>query len=174
MVSNNMPGGTYLWLLLLLQAVCAVFLLAEVSGDLIGWETEETEDLTHIAEFAVIVALILSLAYTAANIRKVLTRQGRLLDQLRAASGEFMGLVDQYFNEWGLTPSERDVALLSLKGLQISDIAELRNTSTGTVKAQCNAIYRKAGVNGRPQLLSIFIEDLLAADLKEPQGAILH
>jgi len=31
----------------------------------------------------------------------------------------------------------------------------------GTVKAQTNAIYRKAGVSGRPQLLSLFIEDLM-------------
>ena len=32
----------------------------------------------------------------------------------------------------------------------------------GTVKAQTAAIYRKAGVSGRPQLLSLFIDDLMA------------
>jgi len=37
----------------------------------------------------------------------------------------------------------------------------MRNTAEGTVKAQTNAIYRKAGVSGRPQLLSLFIEDLM-------------
>ena len=34
----------------------------------------------------------------------------------------------------------------------------------GTVKAQTNAIYRKAGVSGRSQLLSLFIEDLMEPD----------
>jgi len=56
----------------------------------------------------------------------------------------------------------------------------LRSTSEGTVKAQTNAIYRKAGVTGRPQLLSLFIEDLMAgpvgpvkpasADLREAKS----
>jgi DNA-binding NarL/FixJ family response regulator len=45
--------------------------------------------------------------------------------------------------------------------MSIAEIATLRNTSEGTVKAQTNAIYRKAGVSGRPQLLSVFIDDLL-------------
>jgi DNA-binding NarL/FixJ family response regulator len=37
----------------------------------------------------------------------------------------------------------------------------LRQTSEGTVKAQTNAIYRKAEVSGRSQLLSLFIDDLM-------------
>jgi DNA-binding NarL/FixJ family response regulator len=48
--------------------------------------------------------------------------------------------------------------------MSTAEIATLRNTSEGTVKAQTNAIYRKAGVTGRPQLLSLFIEDLMRSD----------
>ena len=66
---------------------------------------------------------------------------------------------------WGLTAAERDVAMFSLKGLSLQEIAALRRTSEGTVKAQTNAIYRKAGVNGRPQLLSLFIEELMAGPI---------
>ena len=51
---------------------------------------------------------------------------------------------------------------------RVKEIAGLRNTSEGTVKAQTNAIYRKAGVTGRPQLLSLFIEDLMRDDV--PMG----
>ena len=54
-----------------------------------------------------------------------------------------------------------DAALFAIKGLSIQDIAAVRETSEGTVKAQTNAIYRKAGVSGRSQLLSLFIEDLI-------------
>ena len=76
-----------------------------------------------------------------------------------------MELLEDSFAEWGLTPAERDVALFAIKGLSTQEIATLRQTSEGTVKAQTNAIYRKAGVAGRPQLLSLFIEDLMEVDL---------
>jgi DNA-binding NarL/FixJ family response regulator len=88
--------------------------------------------------------------------------------QLREASGAFAELLDQRFTQWGLTKSERDVAWFTIKGLSIADIARLRQTSEGTVKAQSNAIYRKSGVSGRTQLLSIFIDDLMEA---RPVGA---
>jgi DNA-binding CsgD family transcriptional regulator len=80
-------------------------------------------------------------------------------------AGLFMDMLQERFVEWGLTPAEKDVALFSIKGLSLQEIAKLRNTSEGTVKAQTNAIYRKAGVSGRPQLLSLFIEDLIADEL---------
>jgi len=72
-----------------------------------------------------------------------------------------MDLLEEKFDIWALTAAERDVALFSIKGLSTAEIAALRDTSEGTVKAQTNAIYRKAGVSGRPQLLSLFIEDLM-------------
>jgi DNA-binding CsgD family transcriptional regulator len=75
-----------------------------------------------------------------------------------------MDLLAQRFEEWALTPAERDVALFAIKGMSLAEIATLRATSEGTVKAQTAAIYRKAGVSGRPQLLSLFIEDLMRSD----------
>jgi DNA-binding CsgD family transcriptional regulator len=87
--------------------------------------------------------------------------QRRAQEQLRRASGAFMTVLAERFDDWGLTPAERDVALFAIKGLSTAEIAALRSTSEGTVKAQSNAIYRKAGVNGRGQLLSLFIDDLM-------------
>ena len=81
--------------------------------------------------------------------------------KLRRASGEFQQILTDRFSEWGLTPAERDVALFAIKGMSTAEIAALRATSEGTVKAQTNAIYRKAGVTGRSQLLSLFIDDLM-------------
>jgi hypothetical protein len=56
------------------------------------------------------------------------------------------------------------VALFAIKGMSTAEISVLRTTSEGTVKAQTNAIYRKAGVSGRSQLLSLFIDDLMRED----------
>ena len=57
------------------------------------------------------------------------------------------------------------MALLAIKGLSLAEIADIRQTKQGTIKAQCNAIYQKAGVSGRPQLLSLFIEELMSDGL---------
>ena len=41
----------------------------------------------------------------------------------------------------------------------------MRGTAPGTVRAQCTSIYAKAGVDGRAQLFSVFMEELLAGEL---------
>lgn len=69
--------------------------------------------------------------------------------------------IDRQFDRWGLTPAERDVALLQLKGLRHKEIAELRQTSERTVRQQALSIYRKSGLNGRNDLAAFFLEDLL-------------
>ena len=58
-------------------------------------------------------------------------------------------------------PRRKKVGAVVAQGRPVAEIAVLRQTSEGTVKAQTNAIYRKAGVSGRSQLLSVFIEDLM-------------
>jgi DNA-binding CsgD family transcriptional regulator len=84
--------------------------------------------------------------------------------RLERASAAFVDLLNARFDQWGLTAAERDVALFAIKGLSVQEMAKLRETSEGTIKAQTAAIYRKANVTGRPQLLSLIIEDLMGAD----------
>lgn len=64
------------------------------------------------------------------------------------------------------------MALLTIKSLSLAEIATLRATREGRVRAQSAAIHRKAGVDRRAQLLSLFVEDLMA-DVPFPaaQGA---
>jgi DNA-binding CsgD family transcriptional regulator len=70
-------------------------------------------------------------------------------------------LIDRQFADWALSPAEREIALLLLKGLQFKAIAEARATSERTVRQQALAIYRKAGVAGRAELSAFFFEDML-------------
>ncbi|MEP3045914.1 MAG: helix-turn-helix transcriptional regulator [Roseibium sp.] len=160
------------WLLFSLQAVCIFFLMgeevmsffwAEEPGTVNGPENE-------IVEILVIIALAVGLVASGFEVRKSLSRQRRLEQQIKVASGAFATMLEEHFESWGLTPSEGDVALLALKGFSIAEMASVRKTAEGTVKAQCNAIYRKAGVSGRPQLLSLFIDELLHGVI-EPQKA---
>ena len=149
----------------LVQALCAFFFVSDILGSVLGlqtaplsWETRE------LLEIGAAIGLILGVIIGALMLQRALRDRHRAEEQLRRASAAFMDLLEERFGEWGLTPSERDVALFAIKGMSTSEIATLRSTSEGTVKAQTNAIYRKAGVTGRPQLLSLFIEDLMRDD----------
>jgi len=154
-----------LWTLLVLQALCALFFLTDVVLDLSGYEDALGGVEHHSFELIVVLALGLGVVLTSIEIGKILRRHKRIAEQLRAASGAFWELMEEHFESWSLTPSERDVAVLAIKGLSIAEIAKIRHTKVGTIKAQSNAIYAKAGVTGRPQLLSLFIEELMGEGL---------
>ncbi len=120
-----------------------------------GWRGRE------LMEIGAAVGLTAGLALTAWLFRRTLAERNRAEAGLRRASGAFAALMEERFAEWGLTLAERDVSVFLIKGMNTAEIAALRQTSEGTVKSQTNAIYRKAGVAGRQQLLSLFIEDLI-------------
>ena len=146
--------------LLVVQALCAGVFILNVLSAYTGW-APLAWTLFEVIEIGAAVGLVLGSILGTLALRRSLARTARVEAQLRAASGAFAELMQERFTDWGLTPAERHVALFSIKGLSTAEIAAMRSTSEGTVKAQTNAIYRKAGVSGRPQLLSLFIEDLM-------------
>jgi DNA-binding CsgD family transcriptional regulator len=150
---------------LVLQAVCAAFFVFDISLTLFGLSAPPINwQLYEFIEIGATAGLALGVVVGALALRDARTRTRRAETALRAASGAFMDVLEERFIAWGLTPAERDVALFAIKGMSTAEIAGLRDTSEGTVKAQTNAIYRKAGVSGRPQLLSLFIDDLMDPD----------
>lgn len=69
--------------------------------------------------------------------------------------------IDQQLGKWGLTPAEKEVAFLLLKGFSLKEIAGLRGTTEKTARVQSMAIYAKSGLSGRSELAAFFLEDLL-------------
>lgn len=154
-----------LWGLFVLQAICTAYFTYDMLLDIIAPQFENTLADRDWVEWVITLVLALSLAFTGSHLRRTLNRQAELADQIAIASGAFDSVLQARFDAWALTAAERDVALLALKGCAIAEIAELRQTALGTVKAQAAAVYRKAGVTGRLQLISLFLEDLMGEPL---------
>jgi len=147
------------------QVLSAIFFVSEIMLSVLGIPTPPIPWQTHeLIEIGAAIGLISGVIMGWIVLRSSRRRMAAAENVARAASGAFMELVEERFVEWKLTPAERDVAMFALKGLSLSEIAALRQTSEGTVKAQSNAIYRKAGVTGRTQLLSLFVDDLMQED----------
>ncbi len=142
-----------------LQAACALYFLGDILSELPDFRTDPAHPAV---ELIVVAVLWIGCFWGLREIRTLLSRNRQMEERMQAASGAFLDLLEDSFVRWGLTPSEREVALLSIKGFSIAEIAALRRTREGTVKAQSAAVYRKAGVTGRAQLVSHFVEDLMA------------
>ena len=130
----------------------------------------------HVAfETAVFSLALGGVAYLWAGwmrTRRFLTRTVEVSDQLREerdtwrhrAEKLLRGLgeeIDAQLRLWNLTPAERKVALLLLKGYGHKEIAELLDRSERTIRQHAVAVYRKSNLSGRAELAAFFLEDLL-------------
>lgn len=146
-----------------LQFLCALFFISDIVVSILGLRVRPIDwQLRELLEVGAAVGLSLGSVLGAIALFRSQAQTKRIEGQLRAASGAFAELLDESFEQWALTPAERDVAWFAIKGMSTQEIAALRSTSEGTVKAQSNAIYRKAGVSGRYQLLGLFVDELMA------------
>ena len=72
--------------------------------------------------------------------------------------------INKQFINWKLTPSQKEIGMLLLKGLNFQEIANVRNTSERTVRQQATEIYKKTKLKGRHEFAAFFLEDLLLPD----------
>ena len=125
------------------------------------------------------VALIVGALATTAVLWARWARTERRLSTTRRALGErqaerdawrasaersLRGLaaaMDEQLARWGLTPAERDVALLLLKGKSHKAIAYETGRSERTIRQHAVTVYQKSGLAGRAELAAYFLEDLV-------------
>lgn len=165
---KNLKHIVPVFLLFLLQLACAFFFLYNILSSLWGWQIQPISWAVYeMVEILASLGLVVGVFVVGAMLISSMRARDKAEEGLRVASSAFADLVAERFAEWKLTPAERDVALFAIKGMSTADVAAMRNTSEGTVKAQTNAIYRKAGVSGRGQLQALFLEDLMDSDISE-------
>ena len=165
-------------LLVALFAVMAVLVAIDLITDL-----REQTTMAHVMLELLVVAtgfvaagaIALRLRRSAHDAQALRDHAARLAENLRASQEEaarwrsdaadlIAGLsaaIDTQFTRWELSPAEREIALLLLKGLSHKEVAQIRSVSETTVRQQARSLYRKAGLSGRNDLAAFFLEDLL-------------
>ena len=155
----------------LLFAAIAAFIAYDIAADQ-GAGTSATHLFSESAMMALALAGVAALwrqirmtRRQAEQLRVDLAEATEAADRFRSdARDALRGLgeaIDRQFERWKLTPAERDVAMLLLKGLSQKEIAQARATSENTIRQQSLLIYRKAGLRNRSELSAFFLEDLL-------------
>ena len=155
-------------------ALITLFLLVDPIVDYLHGEGS-----LHISlELTMALVTLVGLTLLMVDMRQGRASRHRLESDLQDARGDVMrwraeaqellsglGLaIDRQFQRWALSPAERDVGILLLKGLSHKEVADVRQTSERTVRQQAREIYRKAEVGGRAELSAWFLEDLLLPD----------
>lgn len=134
-----------------------------------------TEILLELIEPTLIVLTVSGVVYLLGRTKRQHQEQLALLQDIEVARSEgqrwradmrelLKGLssaIDAQFDRWKLSQSEREIALLLLKGLTHKEIAVLRDTSEKTIRQQSQSIYEKSNLSGRASLSAFFLEDLL-------------
>jgi DNA-binding NarL/FixJ family response regulator len=148
------------------QAVAAVFFIGDALADI-----RNAGPSPHIVIEAVIaLALLAGVAVGALQVRRMWMEGRRRQAALAVAAGALSEVAAQRFRDWRLTPAEADVAVFALKGFDVAEIAVLRGSAAGTVRAQLARVYEKAGVNSRSALAILFLEDLMTTPVMSPEA----
>ena len=147
-----MPGGGRLALVLVVavQVLCTLFFVSDIVAGVLGlrrapmaWETRE------LIEIGAALGLVLGVALA----RCCWCGPSGATGGSRASSagfGAFAALLEERFADWGLTPSERDVAWFTIKGLSIAEIARLRRPARGrSRRSRTRSTARPGSAGGR-------------------------
>ena len=145
----------------LVLLAAALFFVYDISADLAADE----DNLLHVSiESLIFIAIGVVLFHELNNLRKLKVELSDERVKTARLSGELLGVMRNQFLQWGLSPSESEVALLLIKGLSMKEIAEARRVKEKTVRQQATSIYSKSGYAGRHELAAHFIEDLMSED----------
>lgn len=88
-------------------------------------------------------------------------KNSHYLEQVQLFKTGLSEAIDEEFNLWKLTPSEKEVGIMLIKGMSYREISEARNISERTARNQGSSLLSKAGLKNKSELIAYFLEDLL-------------
>lgn len=104
-----------------------------------------------------------SLRNLSRDLNETQDRLVNMTEHFKQARHQYFEAIQTQFSQWQLSKSEKEVAILLLKGLSFQEIATVRDTKEKTVRQQASSIYGKAELDGRHELAAWFFEDFLTS-----------
>ena len=145
----------------IILASATAFFAYDIIADLL----EDSEGLFHILiESLVFLAISIVLFAELRRVSRLKLEVLKERDKTARLSGELLAVMRGQFADWGLSPSECEVALLLIKGLSMKEISSAREVKEKTIRQQATSVYAKSGYAGRHELAAHFIEDLMSHD----------
>jgi DNA-binding CsgD family transcriptional regulator len=138
---------------------CAsIFFLYDIISDVINGDDHVAHVIIESIIFLATSVILAHEVWQVMKLRKVVrVEQGKVA----RLSGELGQVILKDFDEWKLTDTEKEVAILLIKGLSMIEIGEIRGVKEKTVRQQATRIYTKSKCANRYELAAKFIEDIL-------------
>ena len=137
----------------------ALFFAYDIFADFMA----KDEALFHIIiELFVFLAITVVLFGEIRRLKQVKVELSEEKSRTARLSGALLAVMRNQFDQWGLSRSESEIALLLIKGLSMQEIADARQVKEKTVRQQATSVYAKSGYAGRHELAAHFIEDLMS------------
>lgn len=147
---------SYLAVIVLL--IAAIFFSHDIYIDVMV----EGKGISHIfIEGGIFVAVLLALGFEMKRVVELHSTISISQTEILRLKGHMTQVISDEFDRWALTRTEKEIALLLIKGLSMQEIADIRHVKEKSVRQQSTGIYTKAEVSSRHQLSAYFIEDLL-------------
>lgn len=149
---------------IIILSLITMFLVYDLTVDaFIEYEYATPHFIIESVAFLFVMVLLIIDLRDLANLR---TRLHQEETRNKALAGELAAGIDSQMDEWELTPSEREIAWMIIKGYRFAEIAEMRQVKESTSRLQATALYAKAGVHGRGEFVAEIIHELLAPILE--------
>lgn len=149
-------SNSYIAVVVLL--IAAVFFVQDIYIDVVV----EGKALSHIMiEGGIFLAVLLALGFEVMRVMELHSSVSHSQQEVMRLKGHLADVIGNEFESWQLTKTEKEIALLLIKGLSMREIALARDVKEKSVRQQATGIYTKAGVSSRYELAAYFIEDLL-------------
>lgn len=146
----------------IILASATLFFAYDIVADLL----DRSESPLHVVvESLVFIAISTVLLIELRRVSRLQVEVHQERDKTARLSGELLAVMRGQFADWGLSPSESEVALLLIKGLSMKEISLAREVKEKTVRQQATSVYAKSGYAGRHELVAHFIEDLMSYEL---------
>lgn len=152
---------------------CGALLCFDIGGEIHAFtaypQSVSLAAMAHlVAETVATFGVGLAFLINQAALRRSVREAAEVKDCLSALRDDFDRHMHKRFSGWGLSPAETDVALLTVRGLKIAEIAKIRGAQIGTIKSQLSMIFKKSGASTRTEFVARFVDDFLELTTSKP------